>query len=448
MASFCEIHVKPHYTAPALQRHKLVEATEDLEQRLCSRHHRELELYCRTDQTGLTGPQRFRVSWTSEGIKEHLEVQDLKLHVQELTPGEKYTFAVATLRDDGKQSLRVSATVQTDIPPPECLTVDMDLTSVSVMWSKPAGVDQASYLLTLCSYGKCPFQQTTSTKSLHHSFSELEMERRYTISVSTVLKKGQSKPISEDIRTSIPDPQNVTVSSVTQTSADLSWSLHQGMEQIPHSFLISYHSEGTEPQTTSTESCSTTLTDLQPDTQYTISVCCELRDGGRSQATSTPIQTAVPPPGPIEFTSVKPDSVCMCWGPPEGLTRPHRFRVSWTGEGIKEHLEVQDLKPHVQELTPAQEYEFTVASLMDDGRLSPLVSATVQTGGAVEVLTRWLIDGLIGGCMKSVFSSWFGPGTALASTLLAGLAAALFLYFCTTHSYADLHDSFALPYTS
>ncbi|KAG5283620.1 hypothetical protein AALO_G00044120 [Alosa alosa] len=175
MASFCEIHVRPHYTAQALQIHKLVEATEDLEQRLCSRHHRELELYCRTDQTaicvlclavehtghditelgehqkmqmnksemekktavpppgpieftsvkpdsvcvcwgppeGLTGPQRFRVSWTIEGIKEHLEVQDLKLHVQELTPGEKYTFAVATLRDDGKQSPCVSATVQT-----------------------------------------------------------------------------------------------------------------------------------------------------------------------------------------------------------------------------------------------------------------------------------------------------------------------------------------------
>ncbi|XP_076119238.1 fibronectin-like isoform X1 [Alosa pseudoharengus] len=439
MASFCEIHVRPHYTAPALQRHKLVEATEDLEQRLCPRHYRQLELYCKTDQTaicvlcmavehighditeleehqqmqmnksemekktavpppgpieftsvkpdsvcvcwrppeGLTGPHRFRVSWTSEGSQWHLEVQDLKLHVQELTPGEKYTFTVATLRADGKQSPCVSATVQTDIPPPEGLTVDMHLTSVTVTWSKPAGVDQASYLLTLCSDGEC--LQTTSTKSLQHRFSELEMERRYTISVCSVLKEGQSKPISEDIRTSVPVPENLTVTSVTPTSADLSWSLHQGMEQIPHSFLISYHSEGTEPQTISTESCSTQLTGLQQDTQYTVSVCCKLRDGGRSLATSTVMHIAVSPPGPIEFTSVKPDSVCVCWRPPEGLTGPHRFRVSWTGDCSQGHQEVKDLKLHVQELTPGEKYTFTVATFRDDGRCSQCVSATMHT---------------------------------------------------------------------
>ncbi|XP_062391789.1 uncharacterized protein LOC134079727 [Sardina pilchardus] len=66
MASFCETHVSQHYTAPALQRHRLVEATGDLEQRLCPQHHRELEFYCRTDQTpvdpfprgNLTGKQQ------------------------------------------------------------------------------------------------------------------------------------------------------------------------------------------------------------------------------------------------------------------------------------------------------------------------------------------------------------------------------------------------------
>ncbi|XP_041927653.1 fibronectin-like isoform X3 [Alosa sapidissima] len=474
MASFCEIHVRQHYTAPALQRHRLVEATEDLEQRLCPRHYRQLELYCKTDQTaicvlcmavehighditeleehqqmqmnksemekktavpppgpieftsvkpdsvcvrwgppeGLTGPHRSRVSWTGEGNQGHLEVQDLKLQVQELTPGEKYTFTVATLRDDDRRSPCVSAAVQTDIPPPEGLTMDMHSTSVTVTWSKPAGVDQASYLLTLCCDGES--LQTTSTRSLQHRFSELEMERRYTISVCSVLKEGQSKPISEDIRTSVPVPENLTVTSVTPTSADLSWSLHQGMEQIPHSFLISYHSEGTEPQTVSTESCSTTLTDLQPDTQYTVSVCCKLRDGRRSQATSTVMHIAVPPPGPIEFTSVKPDSVCVCWGPPEGLTGPHRFRVSWTGDSSQGHQEVKDLKLHIQELTPGEKYTFTVATFRDDGRCSQCVSATMHTDiPSPECLT-------VKTNVTSVTVTWSKPaGVDLASYLLS-----------------------------
>ncbi|XP_076126746.1 interferon-induced very large GTPase 1-like [Alosa pseudoharengus] len=51
IASFCENHVKQHYTAPVLQRHKLVEAMADLEQNICQQHHRELELFCKTDST-------------------------------------------------------------------------------------------------------------------------------------------------------------------------------------------------------------------------------------------------------------------------------------------------------------------------------------------------------------------------------------------------------------
>ncbi|XP_045071723.1 tripartite motif-containing protein 29-like [Coregonus clupeaformis] len=48
--SYCETHVRKHYTVPKLQRHTLVEVTGDLEERLCQEHHRALEVFCRTDQ--------------------------------------------------------------------------------------------------------------------------------------------------------------------------------------------------------------------------------------------------------------------------------------------------------------------------------------------------------------------------------------------------------------
>ncbi|KAK6324580.1 hypothetical protein J4Q44_G00039220, partial [Coregonus suidteri] len=38
--SYCETHVRKHYTLPKLQRHTLVEVTGDLEERLCQEHHR------------------------------------------------------------------------------------------------------------------------------------------------------------------------------------------------------------------------------------------------------------------------------------------------------------------------------------------------------------------------------------------------------------------------
>ncbi|XP_056301300.1 uncharacterized protein ftr97 isoform X2 [Danio aesculapii] len=47
-ASYCELHVQPHYNVPALRKHGLVKASTIP---VCSKHDKLLEVYCRTDQT-------------------------------------------------------------------------------------------------------------------------------------------------------------------------------------------------------------------------------------------------------------------------------------------------------------------------------------------------------------------------------------------------------------
>ncbi|XP_055761880.1 E3 ubiquitin-protein ligase TRIM39-like isoform X4 [Salvelinus fontinalis] len=49
--SECETHLEPHQRVPALKRHKLINPVENLEDRMCKKHDRLLELFCRTDQT-------------------------------------------------------------------------------------------------------------------------------------------------------------------------------------------------------------------------------------------------------------------------------------------------------------------------------------------------------------------------------------------------------------
>ncbi|XP_047676551.1 E3 ubiquitin/ISG15 ligase TRIM25-like [Tachysurus fulvidraco] len=51
LASYCEDHLKPHYLSPAFKKHKLVEACEELQEKICSEHDKLLEIYCRTDQS-------------------------------------------------------------------------------------------------------------------------------------------------------------------------------------------------------------------------------------------------------------------------------------------------------------------------------------------------------------------------------------------------------------
>ncbi|XP_064190300.1 E3 ubiquitin/ISG15 ligase TRIM25-like isoform X7 [Anguilla rostrata] len=53
LASYCETHLQPHYESPAFKKHKLVKATGNLQEKICSHHDKLLEIYCRTDQQGI-----------------------------------------------------------------------------------------------------------------------------------------------------------------------------------------------------------------------------------------------------------------------------------------------------------------------------------------------------------------------------------------------------------
>ncbi|XP_044045215.1 E3 ubiquitin-protein ligase TRIM39-like isoform X9 [Siniperca chuatsi] len=51
LASYCETHLDPHLTMSGLKRHQLIDPVENLEGRMCTKHDKPLELFCKTDQT-------------------------------------------------------------------------------------------------------------------------------------------------------------------------------------------------------------------------------------------------------------------------------------------------------------------------------------------------------------------------------------------------------------
>ncbi|XP_030267074.1 E3 ubiquitin-protein ligase TRIM39-like [Sparus aurata] len=51
LVSYCETHLEPHLTASGLKRHQLINPVENLEDRMCPKHDKLLELFCKTDQT-------------------------------------------------------------------------------------------------------------------------------------------------------------------------------------------------------------------------------------------------------------------------------------------------------------------------------------------------------------------------------------------------------------
>uniref|UniRef100_A0A8C4X327 E3 ubiquitin/ISG15 ligase TRIM25-like n=1 Tax=Erpetoichthys calabaricus TaxID=27687 RepID=A0A8C4X327_ERPCA len=49
MASYCQIHLQPHYEGDALKHHKLVDPDRNLKEKLCEKHQKSLEIFCKTD---------------------------------------------------------------------------------------------------------------------------------------------------------------------------------------------------------------------------------------------------------------------------------------------------------------------------------------------------------------------------------------------------------------
>ncbi|XP_074555198.1 tripartite motif-containing protein 16-like [Halichoeres trimaculatus] len=50
VASFCPVHLEPHYSVPVLKTHQLVSASVPLQEKMCTKHNKLMEVYCRTDR--------------------------------------------------------------------------------------------------------------------------------------------------------------------------------------------------------------------------------------------------------------------------------------------------------------------------------------------------------------------------------------------------------------
>uniref|UniRef100_A0A4W5RFE8 Uncharacterized protein n=1 Tax=Hucho hucho TaxID=62062 RepID=A0A4W5RFE8_9TELE len=166
-----------------------------------------------------------------------------------------------------------------------------------------------------------------------------------------------------------------------ETSFTLHWSKAEGMEKVPQRFLISNCIPGTDPLTAVTDDCHRTFSNLQPGTEYTVSVTTVLSNGEQSEPVSTSICTILPAPDQLTVDSVNTTSAAVSWNQPPGLDQTqHHYQISYRCPGTEPHITTTfSHNITLSDLKPGTEYSVTICTVLENGRQSQLVLTTLIT---------------------------------------------------------------------
>ncbi|KAM9398950.1 LOW QUALITY PROTEIN: interferon-induced very large GTPase 1-like [Salvelinus alpinus] len=360
--SYCETHIRQHYTIPKLKRHTLVDVTGHLEERLCQHDYSPLDVFCRTDQMLIC----------SQCAETNHKGHDTILHEIKQAGRQPKSF-------DGDQH----ATLSSDdvLPPPgdfQVLLLTSD--SVSLSWSSPQGV-KGSHKFRVT--WECDGETSSSrVKDVYHlKISSLKPGEKYQFSVATEGEDGrQSRWVSASLSTVVP-PRDLMVEHLKDTSFTLHWSEAEGMEKVPQRFLITYCRPGTDLHAENTKDCHITFSNLQPGTEYTVSVSTVLKNGEQSEPVSTTICTILPVPDQLNVDSVDTTSAAVSWSQPPGLDQTqHHYQISYHCPGTEPHITTTSSHSiTLSDLQCGTQYSVTVCSGLDDGVQSQIVSITLTT---------------------------------------------------------------------
>ncbi|XP_068178466.1 up-regulator of cell proliferation-like [Antennarius striatus] len=271
-SSFCELDVRQHYTVKSLRRHLLTDACEEVEAKRCLHYKKPLDVFCRTDQM-----QICRIC--ALGYHKGHDLTSLRPH------SARSQISVEGESENLEQRGKV-------VPPPGQISFpSVEPDSVTLRWGSPVGLDGPKRFRIKWSSLMKEGGSLVIKDFYKVEINNLQFGQKYFFSVATEDNDGNlSEWVTASVTTELPAPKHLSKGHSEATALSLKWTRGDNMEGTPHQYLINVTSPGKEPLAIHTEDCYKKFSDLQPDTEYTISVST-LLGGQCSQPVSITIHT-------------------------------------------------------------------------------------------------------------------------------------------------------------
>ncbi|XP_026128049.1 fibronectin-like isoform X12 [Carassius auratus] len=298
------------------------------------------------------------------------------VHISGLTPGVEYTYSVQPVingHEQGSPIIRRVVTLQPMGIAPDFST-DVTDTSIIVSWTP---VPKIGYKLTVrpSQGGEAPRDTISESGSVH--ISGLTPGVEYTYSVQPVINgHEQGNPIIRRVVTQPDPPTDIDFTNVTEDSAVIIWSAPRAQVTGYRLFLTV---QGSNPKQLHIPGRTSqyTLIDLQPDTEYTVTLHAEkgnvLSEGSIASFTTFQ-QMGI---APHFSTDVTDTSIIVSWTPVPKIGYKLTVRPSQGGEAPRDTIS-ESGSVHISGLTPGVEYTYSVQPVINGHEQgSPIIRRVV-----------------------------------------------------------------------